>query len=142
VTCDTSTEQSTVRECERKLARYRAALEAGTDPALVAGWITQVTAEHSAAQTAIAAAKLAASDIVTAEELRAAVEKIGGLLPLLEVSDPRLRARFYEEVGLHGTYDPKARVVNVEARVLNGRVGGGTCTPSTPRFLRGELHAA
>ena len=42
----------------------------------------------------------------TAEELRAAVEEIGGLLPLLEISDPQLRARFYEEVRLHGTYDP------------------------------------
>lgn len=57
---------------------------------------------------------------MTAEDLRAAVEEIGGLVPLLKGSDPTLRARFYEEVGLAGTYDPKKRVVDVEAGVLNG----------------------
>jgi hypothetical protein len=53
---------------------------------------------------------------------------------ILQVGDSQLRARFYEEVGLHGTYDPQARVVDVDARVLNGRVGGGTrsLTPRAP----------
>jgi site-specific DNA recombinase len=31
-----------IAECDRKLARHRAALEAGADPALVAAWSTQV----------------------------------------------------------------------------------------------------
>jgi hypothetical protein len=39
------------------------------------------------------------------------------------VTNPVLKARFYEEVGLRGTYDPRTRVVDVEARVLNDRVG-------------------
>lgn len=118
--------EATIRDCERKLSRYRAALEADTDPVVVAGWIKQVTAERSAAQAAIAAARHGAGEIVSAEELRDAVEEIGGLVPLLKVSDPPLRARFYEEVGLQATYDPKARAVDIEAHVLNGRVGGGT----------------
>ncbi|AVH23663.1 hypothetical protein [Nocardia cyriacigeorgica] len=33
-------------EDDRKLSRYRAALEAGTDPALVAGWTQQVQRER------------------------------------------------------------------------------------------------
>jgi site-specific DNA recombinase len=34
-----------------KLARYRAALDAGADPAIVAGWIAEVqAAQHQAAQ--------------------------------------------------------------------------------------------
>jgi hypothetical protein len=36
------------------------------------------------------------------------------------------KARFYDEVGVEGVYDPKNNSVEVEARVLNGRVGGGT----------------
>ncbi len=58
--------------------------------------------------------------------MRDSVEATGGLLPLLQVSDPVLRSRFYEEVRLTGTYDPRTRVVDVEAHVLNDRVGGGT----------------
>jgi len=37
-------------ECDRKLARYRAALEAGSDPAVVGKWVKQVQAERAAVQ--------------------------------------------------------------------------------------------
>ena len=37
-------------ECDRKLANYRAALDAGTDPKIVTEWIAQVQAEKSLAE--------------------------------------------------------------------------------------------
>ena len=45
----------TIADCDHKLARYRAALEAGTDPTLVAGWtaeinVARVRAEHQLRQ--------------------------------------------------------------------------------------------
>src|SRR5262245_8077042 len=39
-----------IAECERKLARYRAALEVGTDSAIVNQWITEVTVARAAAK--------------------------------------------------------------------------------------------
>jgi hypothetical protein len=36
-------------DCQRRLDRYRAALEAGTDPAIVQQWIAEVTATRAAA---------------------------------------------------------------------------------------------
>ena len=123
---DTSTDEAMLRECDTKLARYRAALDAGTDPTVVAAWIKEVTADRNAASARIAAARQSTAAAVTADEIRAELDRLGGLLPLLEVSDPKLKARFYEEVGLSGVYDPRTKVVDVEARVLNDRVGGGT----------------
>ncbi|GIH20525.1 hypothetical protein Raf01_86970 [Rugosimonospora africana] len=38
-------------ECDAKIARYRAVLDAGGDPALVTTWITQTQAERLRAQT-------------------------------------------------------------------------------------------
>jgi hypothetical protein len=35
--------EAEVRECETKIARYRALLEEGVDPSLVAGWLKEVT---------------------------------------------------------------------------------------------------
>jgi hypothetical protein len=35
-----------IAECDRKLARHRAALEAGADPKIVKGWIAEVEAER------------------------------------------------------------------------------------------------
>jgi hypothetical protein len=43
---DTIADDKILSDCDRKLARYRAALEAGTDPTIVADWIRQVRAER------------------------------------------------------------------------------------------------
>jgi site-specific DNA recombinase len=123
---DTSAIKAAIRECDRKLERYRRALEAGTDPSIVAAWIKQVTKERSVAEAQRHEAQLRMVGTISPAELRAELEAIGGLLPLLVQSDPALKATFYEEIGLEGTYDPAERVVTVEARVLKGRVGGGT----------------
>ncbi len=131
---ETSAIKGAIRECDRKLERYRQALEVGTEPTIVAGWIKQVTAERAAAEAQSQQAQLKATETVTPAELRAELEAIGGLLPLLEDGDPVLKAKFNEEVGLEGTYDPKECVF--EARVLNGRVGGGTQN-KTPRRVGG-----
>ncbi|MFD7168160.1 hypothetical protein ACFWAG_33185, partial [Streptomyces violascens] len=40
----------TIADCDRRIAHYRAALDRGTDPELVSGWITQTQAEKAAAQ--------------------------------------------------------------------------------------------
>jgi len=39
-----------VAECDRKLARHRAALEAGADPAVVTAWIREVQAARAEAE--------------------------------------------------------------------------------------------
>ena len=45
---------------------------------------------------------------------------------LLQVSQPKLRSRFYEEDGLTGSFDPVSRSVEAFADlgVRKGRVGG------------------
>jgi hypothetical protein len=39
-----------IADCDQRLARYRAALEAGTDPNLVTQWTAEVTTTRAAAQ--------------------------------------------------------------------------------------------
>jgi site-specific DNA recombinase len=123
-TDDTSAIKAAIRECDRKLERYRQALEADADPVLVAGWIKQATRERAGAEAQLREAELAAAATVTAAQLRSEIEAIGGLFPLLHSSDTQLKAKFYEKVGLECVYDPGSQVV--KACVLNGRVGGGT----------------
>ncbi|TWJ21171.1 hypothetical protein [Micromonospora endolithica] len=43
-------EGPTLAECDAKLFRYRAALDAGADPAVVAGWIAETQAERKRAE--------------------------------------------------------------------------------------------
>jgi site-specific DNA recombinase len=114
-------------DCDRRLARYRAALEAGTDPAIVGQWIAEVTATRQAAEAALRQLETAPEPL-SPDAIEAVLKEVGGLVDALEKADPVLRAQLYEELGIKGTYDPHARVVAVRAdfRRRTVRVGGGT----------------
>ncbi len=121
--------QAVVKECDRKLERYRVAIDSGTDPKVVGQWIAEVTNEKREAEAALRASSAAADAVrMTKMQLREAVEGLGGLVGLLGVSHPKLRSRFYEEIGLHAVYDPHEKVVEATADlgVRIASVGGGT----------------
>ncbi|MCU1377931.1 MAG: Recombinase [Acidimicrobiales bacterium] len=121
--------QAAIKECDRKLEHYRAALDAGTDPRVVGQWIAEVTSEKRHAETALRAASADAEAVrMTKAQVREAVEEIGGLVGLLGVSRPKLRTRFYEEIGLTAVYDPHQKVVEATADlgVRISSVRGGT----------------
>jgi hypothetical protein len=109
------------------LDRYRAALEAGTDPAIVQQWIAEVTATRTAAEVQLRDSHTAPEGL-TPEQVRGLLEQAGGLVGALDRSDPALHAQLYEELGIDGVYDPNSRTVDVHAELGRriGRVGGGT----------------
>ncbi len=119
-----------LRECDRKLDRYRAAPRGRHRPRhrrrLDQG---RAGRAHRGAQATLDALDGAQrADVDTAADVREAIEHLGGLVGLLQVSDAKLRSRFYEEVGVLGTYLPDSRSVDIEADpcVRKVRVGGGT----------------
>lgn len=119
--------QQVLVDCQRCLDRYRAALEAGTDPAVVQEWIAEVTATRAAAESQLRDSR-PAPDELTPEQVRGLLEQAGGLVEALDRSDPTLRAQLYEELGIDGVYDPNSHTVHVQAELGRriGRVGGGT----------------
>jgi site-specific DNA recombinase len=107
-----------LEECDRKLTRHRAALEAGADPALVAAWSREVQA-----QRVTAAAKLArleeqrgSSRRMSREEIRTLVDALGGLLSVLRRADPEDKGEVYRQLGLHLSYDHERQTVLAETR--------------------------
>jgi hypothetical protein len=124
---DRAAARQVVADCDRRLGRYRAALEAGTDPSVVGQWIAEVTATRQAAQVVLHD-QAAPPPLVSTEQVRRAIQELGGLLVALDGSDPALRAQLYQELGIEGTYDPHRRVVVVRADLGRPieRVGGGT----------------
>ncbi|GIU96701.1 MAG: hypothetical protein KatS3mg013_0504 [Actinomycetota bacterium] len=108
-----------------QLDRYRRALEAGTDPAVVAAWIREVTEIRRRTEREVHLA--APAPLWGREELRALVEALGDLVGVLRTADPAKKAELYGGLGLALTYDPNARRVTVEAdlAMCRDRVGGG-----------------
>ena len=93
---DTRAEQArrTIAECDRKLAQHRAALEAGADPTIVAGWMSEVTAERQRADQALRSAT--PGDAPTPDQLRNLIEGLGDLIDVLANADPAQRSELYK----------------------------------------------
>lgn len=66
---------------QTKLDRYRAALDAGTDPVLVQQWITQVQAEKAVAEADLR--RSTGRRTMTADEINTLVEDIAGFATIL-----------------------------------------------------------
>ena len=143
-------------ECDTRLARYRAALEAGTDPAVVSAWIAEVQAERLAAEVELERAAGQRSRRMSRDQLAALVNGLGNLLGVLASAAPEDKAEVYRRLGLRLTYDPGRRVVTVEShlgpdgsRELSGgrRPGGGSgpgASSADPvgesQYRRGDTH--
>jgi site-specific DNA recombinase len=109
-----ATYEKQIAECRTKMNRYRAALEAGTDPTIVSGWIADVTAVQSAAEARLRFLKTQ-RPAVTPTEIEEMVREVGELVGLLEAARPELRAQFYEGIHLTGVFNPKEGYVDVTA---------------------------
>jgi hypothetical protein len=102
---------------DQKLARHRAALEAGTDPALVAGWTREVQKERElvVAQKAALEAATATHQRLNAAGIKQLVDSLGGLIEILRKADSEDELELYRQLGLKLTYDHTARTVLAEA---------------------------
>jgi site-specific DNA recombinase len=124
----------TVAECDAKLARYKAALDAGADPAVVAGWIAEAQAERRLAEQHRRETPSKVTDPVhrlSTEEIVAIVEELGDIVTALRDAEPEQKLEVYRNLGLRLTYDPETRTVLADIdlathRWASVRVRGGT----------------
>jgi site-specific DNA recombinase len=125
--------QQVLADCQRKLARHRAALEAGGDPTVINQWIAEVTQQQRHAQRTLdelRAATVRRHQVIDPGMVRALLEELGDLAAGLDLADPEQRAVYYQAMGISGLYQPANRIVLITAepdmRRRSVRVGGGT----------------
>jgi hypothetical protein len=93
-----------IKECDDKLVRYRTALEAGTDPALVARWIAEVQAQRA---DALARTRHASGHRrMSRQEIQALLETLGNVRTVLADADPDDKAEVYRRLALQLIYEP------------------------------------
>jgi site-specific DNA recombinase len=130
--------QQALADCQRKLARHRAALEAGGDPTVINQWIAETTQHQREAQRTLDQLRATGSNRQPVDPgmVRALLEELGDLAAGLDLADPEQRALFYQAMGISGLYQPADRVVLITAepdmRRRSVRVGGGTPTFGIP----------
>ncbi|GLZ02293.1 recombinase family protein [Actinoplanes sp. NBRC 103695] len=92
--------RSAIVGCEAKRTQYRAALDAGADPAVVSGWITDNERERSLAQAELSALTQSQQNRLTRDDLRRLVTDLGDIGTVIKQADPAVKADLYRELGL------------------------------------------
>ena len=114
-----------LKECDTKLARYRALLEQDSDITVVATWIAEVERQRKRLERDLG--RKPTSRKLTATEIKTLVRQLKDIVAVLADADPRDKRAIYDELGVNLTYHPDGRVhVGAGGRVLGVRVGGGT----------------
>src|ERR1700761_6541446 len=103
-----------IPECARKLAQYRAALDAGASPVTVAGWIAETEAEKARYEAGLRQVAKA-RERMTEQEIRSVVEKFADIARVLSRANAEDKAEIFRQLGLRLTYYPGRRLV--EARI-------------------------
>ncbi|MGW4774378.1 hypothetical protein ACWEO2_40870 [Nocardia sp. NPDC004278] len=101
-----------IAECDRKLARHRAALEA----AMVAAWSSDIHRERTvlAAQLTAATNHAGLAQRMSHDEIRQLVEALGGIQAILRAADLGDKLEVYRELGLKLTYNHDDHAVTAE----------------------------
>jgi hypothetical protein len=110
--------EQTIAECDRKIARYRAALEAldeSADPAVIAGWISEAQKQRDAARAQCQ--HRPRQEQMSEAEITALVDKLADLVQAITNADVDRKADLYAKLGLHLTYQPEKHEVRAEARL-------------------------
>ncbi|MEV6108528.1 hypothetical protein AB0M28_28060 [Streptomyces sp. NPDC051940] len=115
-TTDTRTAQRTVADCERRLERYRNALEAGADSKTVTRWISTVLAQQTAARAEIAAAEDRRPAVLGEADIERMITALGGMTDAIQSAPSGAKGPLYDAFGLRLTYKPQTRTVIVESQ--------------------------
>jgi site-specific DNA recombinase len=116
-------------DCDERLGKYRAALDAGADPTVVAGWMTEVQGDKLRAEQELVRARPA--EAFDLDAIRALVEELAPITAVLADADHDKKAEVYNSLGLELTFDSERRVVTVEAApaVYSGECRRGDLNP-------------
>jgi hypothetical protein len=134
---ETAADNRIIGECDRKLATYRATLDAGGDPRVVSEWIAQTQGEKSLAQARLRQ-RGAARKRLSREQIHYIVTTLTDIAQVIHDADPRDKAEIYSQLGLRLTYHPGKAAVLVEARPAPASV----CTRFVSEGGFGHAHQA
>ena len=107
-----------IADCDDRLGKYRAALDSGADPSVVAEWMSEVQAEKLKAQAVQVAER--PPEALSARSLRSMIEGLGEMAQVLADADPKDKAEVYSALGIEVTYRPELRILAVTSRPLAG----------------------
>ena len=115
--------QAALAECDARLARYQAALDAGADPQTIAGWTHQVKAERVAAPARDASQARSQPSRLTDDDIRDLIAALGNLCNIIATPSPPRKQRsttsvaIYDQLGLKVIFKPGEAKIRAEVTI-------------------------
>jgi site-specific DNA recombinase len=106
-----------IADADRKLTRYRAALDADGDPEEIGKWISEAKAQRLQAEAERRQATM------TRQQVQDLIEECADIAADLRDGDPADMASAYRKVGLRLTYHPARNLVHAAACPQPGNIG-------------------
>ena len=103
-----------LKDAEKRLEQYKAALGQGADPALVSVWINEASADAAQARKGLLVLNNETPRQIAHEDLVKIVSDMSLVVAHLQAADPTTKAALYRELGLRLTYDHESREVEAE----------------------------
>jgi site-specific DNA recombinase len=97
-----------------KMARYKAALEVGGDPAEINTWIAEAKAQRLKAQAELAQATTRTR--LTRQQIADRIAQLSDIAAMLHDADPGQMADTYRKLGLRLTYEPDSQILRAAVR--------------------------
>ncbi|MEV4893541.1 recombinase family protein, partial [Nonomuraea sp. NPDC055795] len=113
-------------ECDRKLARHRAALEAGADPALVASWMKEEQSRKTELEHRLRRLPVKHSQALGRDQLAETLRELGSVVDVLGRAERTRKAKIYAHLGLELTYYPSQHKVLVASASNQDHMGYGS----------------
>ena len=104
-----------IRDCEAKMARYRAAIDAGGDIEEITQWINTAKAECLQAEAILRGSTAPAR--MTSEQIKSIVERFASIAAVIRDADPADKAEIYRGLNLMLTYQPEAQTVRAQVHL-------------------------
>ncbi len=127
-TVDELETRRTIKDCDKRIANFEAALGATDDNDTIAGFIQQIErsrAERKNAQSRLQ--RLTTKRGITEQDVRQTVDSLAAAVALLSTAEPADRRRVYEAANLNILYDHEGQRAQISvAPRVSGGVGGGT----------------
>jgi len=119
-----------LKDAEKGLAQYKAALGQGADVTLVSAWINEATADLAQARLDLSTVNSAVPQHMSRDDLERVVDDMSLVVSRIAAADPATKAALYRALGLRLTYghdeqEVEAEISTAEACVRRG-VRGGT----------------
>jgi site-specific DNA recombinase len=109
-----------IADASQRMSRYKAAIDAGGDPAEIGAWISEAKAQRVQAEADLR--KATSKTLITRQQAEELITMTTNIAATLHDADPTRTAEAYRKLGVRLTYDPAGPLIRATAEPQSNKL--------------------